>query len=95
MFENLHEKMRGSFSLGAGIHMDGNRELIIENCSRIEEYDEVFMQLISGRLRVQIWGNSLRAFDFKTHGVVIRGKISRIELVERSTADEKSAQGKC
>lgn len=93
MFERFEERLRGSLSLGSGMHLEENRELIIENCRRIEEYDEVFMQIISGRLRVQIWGSSLRAFDYKTSGVVIRGKISRIELAERSSADERPAKG--
>ena len=93
MFEKFQDSIRGSLSIGSGIHIEDDRELIIENCRRIEEYDEVFMQLISGRLRVQIWGSSLRAFDYKTHGVVIRGKISRIELAERGKANEGPAKG--
>ena len=59
----------------------GEKTLIISCEEGIEEYDEVFMQVISGRLRVQIWGSSLRAFDYKTSGVVIRGKISLRETV--------------
>lgn len=70
--------------MNAGIHIEGNKELIIDNCRRIEEYNEVFMRLISGRLCIHIWGSGLRAFDFKTKGLIVRGKISRIEFTERN-----------
>ncbi|MDE5854972.1 MAG: YabP/YqfC family sporulation protein, partial [Ruminococcus sp.] len=78
-----------------GIHIAGNKELIIENCRRIEECSDIFMSLASNGLLVQIWGNNLRAFDFKTNGLIIRGKISQIELIERRKKHEKSDSGKC
>lgn len=94
MLEKITDTVRQALMLDTGIHIDGNRELIIENCRRIEEYNEVFMQLLSGKLRIRIWGSGLRAFDYKTHGLVIRGRISQIELIERRPSpNEKSASG--
>lgn len=84
MFNKLTDKFNAAFFEEAGIHIAGNRELIVENCRRIEECSDVLMSLACGKLLIHIWGNNLRAFDYKTGGLVIRGKISQIELAERS-----------
>lgn len=94
MFEKLSGRLRDTLSPVSGIHIESNRELVVENCRRIEECDEVFMQFISGHLRVQVWGNKLRAYDHKTGGLVIRGEITRIEFAERrKQLNEKSDPG--
>lgn len=96
MFEWLAELTRETLYLNTGIHISGNNELIIDNCRRIEEYNEVFMRLISGSLCVDIRGNGLRAYDFRTGGLVIRGCIEQIEFTERSSRHEaeKKAEDK-
>ncbi|MDE5765286.1 MAG: YabP/YqfC family sporulation protein [Ruminococcus sp.] len=93
MFDNLTNSVQRAFFLETVFHVSGNRELIIENCNKILECSDVFMSLSSTSLVVQIWGSELRAFDYKTKGLVIRGKISHIELVERGKKHEKSAEG--
>ena len=83
-----------AFYLRPQIHFDGDRELIIDNCRRIEEYNEVCIRLISGRLDIGIWGSELKAFDYKTRGLIVRGKIEKVEFGERSCKkDEGSASG--
>ncbi len=67
----------------SAIHIAGNYEVLLENCQRIEEYNEVFIKVKAKKLWVEVWGNNLRAFDFKTDSLIIRGKISRIELIEK------------
>jgi len=84
LFDRLADKTRDILYMNPGIHIESNRELLIENCRRIEEYNEVFMRLISGKLCIQIWGSDLKAFDFKTKGLIVRGKISQIEFIERN-----------
>ncbi len=84
MFGKIRQKTREYLYLDSGIYIDGNREITVENCRRIEEYNDIFIQIVSGELRVRIWGNNLRAYDFKTSGIIIRGIISNIELSERS-----------
>ncbi|MBQ6945085.1 MAG: YabP/YqfC family sporulation protein [Ruminococcus sp.] len=84
MFNKLTDKFNAAFFEEAGIHIAGNREIILENCRRIEECSDVLMSLACGKLLIHIWGNDLRAFDYKTGGLVIRGKIAQIELEERS-----------
>ena len=83
MFDKLTENTQRALFMEAGIHISGNRELILENCRRIEECSDVLMSLSCGRILVNVWGSDLRAFDYKTGGLVIRGKIFRVELEER------------
>lgn len=84
MFDRIADKTREALYMNLGMHIESNKELLIENCRRIEEYNEVFMRLISGRLCIQIWGSDLKAYDFKTRGLIVRGKISQIEFIERN-----------
>lgn len=96
MFGRITDKTLETFYLTPLIHMDGNKEMLIENCRRIEEYSEVFMRLISGKLCINIWGNGLRAYDFNKDGLMISGKISQIEFTERNgRQDEKSDKRLC
>lgn len=100
MFEWLSELTREKLYLSTGMHLSGNNELIIDNCRRIEEYNEVYMRIVSGNLTVDIRGNGLRAYDFSTGGLVIRGCIEQIGLTERrkrcenETKAEDKRQGK-
>jgi sporulation protein YqfC len=84
MFEKITEKTRDLFYMNPYIHIKGDNELLIESCRRIEEYNEVFMRLILGKLCIQIWGSNLKAYNFKTDALLIRGKISRIDFIERN-----------
>lgn len=93
MLEKFADKTASLLCRDLGMHIEGNHEIMIENCRRIEEYNDIFMRLISGRLVILIWGSGLRAFDYKTQGLIVRGRISQIEFIERnSDKHEKSAQ---
>ncbi|MDE6520159.1 MAG: YabP/YqfC family sporulation protein [Ruminococcus sp.] len=95
MFDKINGKMKETLFFETGLHIAGNREITVENCNRIEECSDVFMSLISNNLIIHIWGYDLRAFDFKTSGLIIRGKIAQVELIERSSKHEKSDTGNC
>ena len=101
MFEWLSELAREKLFLSEGIHISENKELIIDNCRRIEEYDQVYMRIVSGGLTIDIRGNDLKAYDFSTGGLVIRGCIEQISLTERrrrfeaeeKTEDKRKGEG--
>ncbi|MDE5584242.1 MAG: YabP/YqfC family sporulation protein [Ruminococcus sp.] len=96
MFRKIADKALETFYLTPLIHMDGNKELMIENCKRIEECTEVFMRIISGNLAISIWGSSLRAYDFRKNSLLVSGRISQIEFSERTDKrNEKSDKGLC
>lgn len=83
MFKKITDKSRDILFMNPTFHIQSNKELYIENCKRIEEYNEVYMRLKSDGLYIQIWGCNLKAFDFRTNGLIIRGKIERIEFLEK------------
>jgi len=82
LLNKLSEKGKDFLFLNPTMHFIGNKELYIENCKRIEEYNEVFIRLKASGMYIQIWGSQLKAFDFKTNGLIIRGKIEQIEMQE-------------
>jgi len=101
MFGKLADKAKDAFYLNAGMYIESNKAVTLENCTRIEEYNEVFVQVVSGSLIIQIWGNNLRSYDFNTGGLMVRGKINRIEFSERGknknenkTLSESECEGK-
>lgn len=89
MFERITDIARDTFYLEPQIYFDCDHELLIENCQKIEEYNEIFMQLISGRLCIRIWGTGLSASDFRANGLIVQGKISKVEFIERSRQNDK------
>ena len=94
MFRKIADMARDELYLSPQIHFDCDRELLVENCRRIEEYNDVFISLVSGRLNIHIWGSGLKAYDFRTSGLVIRGRISQVEFIERGRkSDEEPASG--
>ena len=92
MLDNFVSRARQALYLHSCLHRDVNRELFIENCSRIEEYNEVFMRLIAGGLCIEIWGTDMRAYDYATGGLMIRGRIAQIELTEGGTGHDAEKQ---
>lgn len=93
MFGKLADAAHDLLCLTPQIYMNGNRELLIESCRRIEEYNDVRISIAAGSLAIQIWGSSLRTETLRTGGLIIRGRISSIEFSERSVRSEKAAKG--
>lgn len=68
--------------------------MVIENCRRIEEYNEVCIRLVSGKLGINVWGSGLETDSYGSGGLVIRGRISQVEFEERGGAErERPAEG--
>ncbi len=99
MLDNFISRARQIMYMDSGIHIEGNREMFIENCTRIEEYSDVFMRLFAGGLCVQIWGTELRACDYATGGLMIHGTIAQIEFIKgggkSEMADKGESEDKC
>ncbi len=94
MFGLLADMAADSLWLKPQIYFDCDREMVIENCRRIEEYNDVCIRLVSGRLGISVWGCGLEADGYGSGGLVIRGKISQVEFEERGGSDsERSAEG--
>ena len=94
MFEKIKDNARDRLYMNAGIYLESNKVMTIENCERIEEYNDIFMQMISGGLIIRVWGNDLRAYDFRTKGLVVRGSISQIEFADKRSERNAEAEEK-
>lgn len=65
------------------LHLHGNRELRVENCMKILEYNDVLVRLQTRDMVLEIWGTSLRVYDYNDSSVIVRGKISSVQLQEK------------
>ncbi|HOF68790.1 MAG TPA: YabP/YqfC family sporulation protein [Ruminococcus sp.] len=83
MLKKAADKSRDFLYLNPTMHLQSNKEVYIENCKRIEEYNDIYIRLKSRNIYIQIWGSNLKAFDFKTNGLIIKGKIDQIEFTEK------------
>lgn len=59
----------------------GNTYLEVENCSRIMEYNDIYLKVktFSGMV-IEILGTGLLLSDYNTEGIAVRGKITSVEL---------------
>lgn len=59
----------------------GNREVVIEGCRGVLEYDENIICLDTGKLKVRLMGRGLEIRNFTDHSVIIDGYISSVEFL--------------
>lgn len=76
--------VNGWVYLDTYLHLHGNRRLRIENCRRIIEYNEVLVRLQTLDMIIEIWGKDLRVSDYNDSSVIVTGKISSVNLTEKS-----------
>lgn len=65
------------------LNLCGNRELRVENCMKILEYNDVLVRLQTRDMVIEIWGTSLRVSDYNDSSVLVRGTISSLQLHEK------------
>jgi sporulation protein YqfC len=67
------------------VHFDfsGNREVTIEGCRGILEYDENIICVDTGKMTVRFMGRDLELRNFTDHSAVINGYIASVEFLGR------------
>lgn len=95
MFERFAGLAREKLFLDSSIHISGKNEMILDSCQKIVECSEVYMRIISGGMCLNIRGSNLRAYDFRTGGLVIRGELEQIEFTERRSLNEHKDKEIC
>lgn len=65
------------------LHLHGNKELRLENCRKILEYNDVCVRLQTNDMTVEIWGTELRVYDYNDSSVLVTGKLTSIGLKEK------------
>ncbi|MBR1529276.1 MAG: YabP/YqfC family sporulation protein [Oscillospiraceae bacterium] len=84
MRKKFSPSVTGWVYLDTYLHLHGNEQLKIENCRRILEYNEVLVRLQTLDMTIEIWGTGLRVFDYNDSSVTVTGKISSLNLTEKS-----------
>ncbi|MDR0984749.1 MAG: YabP/YqfC family sporulation protein [Ruminococcus sp.] len=69
--------------LNTHIVLNDNKEVIVENCQKILEFNEICIKVETLNLMVIIFGTDLVAQHFNSDNVSVKGKIQNIELLER------------
>lgn len=64
----------------ARIELAGNRELTVEGCAGITEYDENTVSLSLGALTMKVNGSGLMIRSFDLHCLVIHGLIASVSF---------------
>lgn len=83
MRETVTEHGRRFLYYQTWIQINGNRELRLENCKRILEYNDIRILLQTTDLQLQIWGRDLRVDTSSSTGMLIRGVIQSVELLPK------------
>lgn len=78
---NLKYYLRKNFYLDTTVSINDNREVIVENCKKILEYNDIFIKISTPTVTFQIWGNNLRIKNYEDKGLIIEGVISSIEFL--------------
>jgi len=65
------------------IQITDNKEVIIENCKKIIEYNDIFLKVKTRNMTVQVWGQKLQIDDYNTEGIIVKGIIESIELINK------------
>lgn len=75
--------MRSLVYLETYLNLCGNRELRVENCMQILEYNDVLVRLRTRDMIVEVWGTELRVSDYNDSSVLVTGTISSVQLQEK------------
>ena len=59
----------------------GNREVVIEGCRGVLEYDENIICIDMGKMKARFMGRGLELRNFTDHSAVIDGFISSVEFL--------------
>ena len=83
MRDKIIEKGQSMLYLNTIIQISDNKEVIIENCKKIIEYNDIFLKVKTRNMTVQVWGHNLQINDYNTGGIIIKGIIESIELINK------------
>ncbi|NLK70233.1 MAG: hypothetical protein GX286_02170 [Clostridiales bacterium] len=83
MNNKIIEKGQSLLYFNTIIQITDNKEVIIENCKKIIEYNDIFLKVKTRNMTVQVWGQKLQIDDYNTEGIIVKGIIESIELINK------------
>ena len=79
--ESAFQLPGGSLSGSARFEMCGNREVIIEGCRGVLEYDENVVRINTGKMITCFFGRGLTRKCLTTDSLIVEGFITSIEFI--------------
>ena len=64
----------------AHFELSGNREVVVDGCKGVLEYDENVIRLMAGKLTVRFTGRGLELRNLRKDSAIIEGFITTIEF---------------
>lgn len=83
MGKRVAEAGRRLLCLQTYLQMNGNREIYLENCRRILEYNDIRIVVQTTDLILEIWGRDLQADSRSPESLLIRGEIQSMTLTPK------------
>lgn len=83
MGKRLVNAGRRALQLETYLQLSGDREICIENCQRILEYNDIRIVVQTTDLILEIWGSDLQADSRSPENLLIHGKIQSITLTQK------------
>lgn len=83
MGKRLIDAGRRALQLETYLQLTGNREIYLENCRRILEYNDIRIIVQTAELVLEIWGSGLQADSRSPESLVIHGTIQSVTLAPK------------
>lgn len=81
--KDILQKSKGFIRMNSQIQITGNKEVLVDGCKKILEYNDVYVRVSTWDMNVNIWGNELKVNDFGSGAIFVCGKIQSVELENR------------
>ena len=85
---------RRVLQLETHLEMHSDREIFIENCRRILEYNDIRIVLQTTDLELEIWGSELQTDSRSPESLRIHGKIQSITLTPKGARNGTASAGR-
>ena len=94
MENRLIQAGRRVLQLETHLEMHSDREIFIENCRRILEYNDIRIALQTTDLVLEIWGSELQTDSRSPESLRIHGKIQSITLTPKGARNGTASAGR-
>ena len=80
MTNSIKRNIYNNLQYISSIEIVGNNKIIIENCKKILECNEIMIKLKTPFFYITVWGTELFINNFNKENIIVNGKISSVEF---------------